>query len=67
MNVSINGKRAGKDSPQTAQVRRKYRAHILSWCMDTARIRVCLNSQRGIIPCRLSSLDGLFLGRLDNP
>lgn len=25
--------RAGKDLPQTAQVRWKYRAHILSWCM----------------------------------
>lgn len=67
MNVSINGERAGKDSPQTAQACRKYRAHILSWCMGTARIRVCLNSQRGIIPCRLLSLDGLFRGRLDSP
>lgn len=34
MNVSITGERAGKDSPQTAQACRKYRAHILSWCMD---------------------------------
>ena len=67
MNVSINGnglerirRRPPKPAGNTA--RTSFRG---AWIK--ARIRVCLNSQRGIIPCRLSSLDGLFRGQPDSP